>query len=133
MPLTRSEIVKLPSIEARIAISLVVPATPFPPRPLPSSAEISPLTNVPCPTKSLTSEPPDAVSKTRTTWPANSGWFTSRPVSITDTTRLEPPPTVASASPARTASYAHVYFNPVLGSTESKGSAATLRVRSRSM
>ena len=38
----------------------------------------------------------------RLIWPANSGWFTSRPVSTTATRRLEPPPTAAIASPART-------------------------------
>ena len=95
---------KLPSSEARTAISLVVPATPLPPRPLPSIAAISPLTKVPCPTLSVTSAPPELVSNTRSTWPANSGWFTSRPVSITETVRAEPPPMVASASPARTVS-----------------------------
>ena len=87
MPLIRSPTVKPPSVEARTAISLVVPATPLPPLPLPSSAEISPLTKVPCPTMSVTSAPPELVSNTRATWPANSGWFTSRPVSITDTIR----------------------------------------------
>ena len=41
---------------------LVFPATPFPPRPLPSMAAISPLTNVPWPTRSVTSLPPAWVS-----------------------------------------------------------------------
>ncbi len=38
---------KLPSSDARISTSLVFPAAPFPPMPLPSTAEISPETNVP--------------------------------------------------------------------------------------
>ena len=135
MPLIRSPTVKPPSVEARTAISLVVPATPLPPLPLPSSAEIRPLTKVPCPTMSVTSSPPELVSKTRATWPANSGWLTSRPVSITDTIRVEPPPIVASASPARTMSYAQVNLmggGPLVGSMLSKGSTASCRVRSRS-
>ena len=54
MPATRSLTVKLPSSEARISTSLVFPAAPFPPMPLPSMAEISPDTNVPWPTRSAT-------------------------------------------------------------------------------
>ena len=68
MPLIRSPTVKPPSVEARTAISLVVPATPLPPLPLPSSAEIRPLTKVPCPTSPSRPRRRTA-SKTRTTWP----------------------------------------------------------------
>ena len=87
-----------------MASTLVFPATPLPPIPLPSMAAISPVTNVPCPAKSVTSLLPRCVSYTRAMRPANSGWLRSRPVSITATVRLEPPPAAASASAARTSS-----------------------------
>ena len=95
---------KVPSNEPRTGSSLVAPATPLPPRPFPSIAEISPATNVPWPTLSVTALPPVSVSWVRSMRPANSGWFTSRPVSMMDTVRVEPPPAAASAAPARTSS-----------------------------
>jgi hypothetical protein len=106
MPPIRSDSLKLPSVsrEARTAMTLVLPATPLPPARLSGSAAISPVTNVPWPTMSVTFESRAAVSKVRRICPANSGWFTSRPVSMTETVRSEPPPTAAIASPARTAS-----------------------------
>ena len=120
-------------MEARIAITFVVPATPLPPRPLPSIAAISPVTKVPWPTKSVTSEDPEEVSNDRSTFPARSGWLTSTPVSSTATVREEPPSTAAIASPACTASYAQVNLMPVEGSTLSNSSAAARSVGSRSM
>ena len=133
MPRMRSESAKLPFVEARIAITFVVPATPLPPRPFPSIAAISPVTKVPWPTKSVTSEDPEEVSNDRSTFPARSGWLTSTPVSSTATVREEPPFTAAIASPARTVSYAQVNLMPVEGSTrvELVGRRAERRGRAR--
>ena len=55
-------IVKLPSREARTATILVLPATPLPPIPLPSTAAMSPATKVPWPTLSATSQPLETTS-----------------------------------------------------------------------
>jgi hypothetical protein len=65
MPLMRSERSNSPLVEARTAITLVVPATPLPPATLPSRAAISPVTKVPWPTKSVTSALPEPVSTVR--------------------------------------------------------------------
>ena len=87
-----------------MASTFVLPATPFPPMPLPSIAVIRPVTKVPWPTLSVTSCPLVAVSNVCAIRPMNSGWLTSSPLSITATVRREPPPAAAMASPALTAS-----------------------------
>ncbi len=104
MPRSRSRVVKSPSLEARMASTLVLPATPLPPTPLPSIAAIRPVTNVPWPTVSVTSLLLLKVSYVRATRPANSGWLVSRPVSMTAIVRREPPPAASRASAAWTSS-----------------------------
>ena len=105
---------KRPVVVTLIGTTCVAPAMPRPPMPLPSTMAITPATIVPCPTWSVTSEPPLASSwRSVEMRPARSGSLTSTPVSTTPTGKLEPPPTAAIAGPAATASYAQEYGIPV--------------------
>ena len=118
-----------PVVVTRIGSTVVTPATPRPPMPLPLTAEIRPATNVPCPTRSGAVAWPKAMSFAGPTRPARSGWVSSTPLLTTATRTGEPPPATASASPAPTASYAQSNGRPVLWSTIVDGSASSVRVR----
>ena len=91
MPRSMSDRKKRPSVsrDARTARILVLPATPLPPQAVVVPARRSGRSRT-CrgPRSRSRRARPDEVSTVRLIWPANSGWFTSRPVSTTATRRL---------------------------------------------
>ena len=123
----------IPPVEViRTGRSVVAPATPLTPSPLPSTAEISPATNVPCPTASRTAVVPVSTSQAGPIRPARSGCVTSTPLSTTATVTGK---AAIDARPARafTPTPAHAYWRSVNASTASgaRGPTAANSVRSR--